>query len=510
MLFLGAVRCRLASPALLIHSTYSVTSTTTSHLFSTTTTTTHPDPIMPQPPLQYETISSLDLSTLAAQIHETEAKRQTAFDLGRSMQATQAIARSQIGTPEAVAELRKTFGVDGSFENLNELLHTKDDNTHNKPRLANLSHRIEDSLRLEAYQHFVLTGELISLSEMQRLYKCSDDEYLAGAVMGLGHELSRYGLGRATVRDVKSVQMAARVVQQCQDYLLQLDFRNGPLRRKFDAHKYNVKALETLLYELAVTSNEMEPARKKAKHDDDDHKLFPAQELEQLKQRMERRDELRETLIKASRDSQKASKQAIFALHRGDVDKSQSLVKEIRTAIRTKLLPLVQEDPFLRASGSYTGVLEEFAEACFFGTWLYGKDFMTTSVTAEETPTSPSGILLAPQDFDEFVCFEPEEYLGGLCDLTGEVGRYAVQRGTERDVPAVRLCLQTNAAILVSLEGLGRLPGSIGKKIDAVRKSVEKIERMLYELSLSEAAGGRQLQSEVHVASSPGQNDNEE
>ncbi len=34
--------------------------------------------------------------------------------------------------------------------------------------------------------------------------------------------------------------------------LAKFDFRNGPLRRKFDAVKYAVKKLEGILYDLAI------------------------------------------------------------------------------------------------------------------------------------------------------------------------------------------------------------------------------------------------------------------
>lgn len=33
-----------------------------------------------------------------------------------------------------------------------------------------------------------------------------------------------------------------------------------------------------------------------------------------------------------------------------------------------------------------------------------------------------------------------EEYLGGVCDLTGEIGRFAVQRASKRDTAAVERC----------------------------------------------------------------------
>jgi|TARA_B110001450_G_scaffold233814_1_gene237408 predicted translin family RNA/ssDNA-binding protein len=79
--------------------------------------------------------------------------------------------------------------------------------------------------------------------------------------------------------------------------------------------------------------------------------------------------------------------------------------------------------------------------------------------------------------------------VGGLCDLTGEVGRFAVKRGTARDFDGVGLCLETNSVILKSILLLEQTPSSINKKMDQLRKSVHKIERMMYEMSLSQAAG---------------------
>jgi hypothetical protein len=102
-----------------------------------------------------------------------------------------------------------------------------------------LSNRVEDHVRLSAYQHFLETGRLMKLP-----VGVTDEEYLGGACMGLAQDLGRYGLGRATARDVASVQIAANLTGQILEFLLQLDFRNGPLRRKYDGTKYRLKSLE--------------------------------------------------------------------------------------------------------------------------------------------------------------------------------------------------------------------------------------------------------------------------
>ncbi|GFH14676.1 translin-like protein [Haematococcus lacustris] len=40
----------------------------------------------------------------------------------------------------------------------------------------------------------------------------------------------------------------------------------------------------------------------------------------------------------------------------------------------------------------------------------------------------------------ELPLVEPEEYLGGILDMTGELNRYAVLRATARDTAAVARC----------------------------------------------------------------------
>ncbi len=277
------------------------------------------------------------------------------------------------------------------------------------------------------------------------------------------------------------------------------------LRRRYDGVKYQLKTCETVLYELSVTgatvnqgggdgddgddgdNNNMnmdcgEPDSKRIKtddnNDDDSDNMIPSKELEELHSRIEHRDNLREKLIKRCRDAQKAAKQSIFALHRPDFKRAGRLIDDCEKIVKNDLLPIVQEDPSLHY-GSYANVLEEYAEAKLFQVWLVGNG-----------NGGSKGQLLTPKEFTTFE-LEPGEYLGGLCDLTGEVGRYAVQRGTERDSDGVQFCLETNLSILFALETLQKFPSGsyVHKKMDQLRRSVEKLERMLYELSLVKATG---------------------
>ena len=442
----------------------------------------------PSPPFQYLSSSSpstaadtnsfeIGFRELDAQITDKESKRQEAFDLASQMKLALVQIRQSM---ESTNEVSQT-----DSEQLSTLIETAQAFPGSNLSSSPLSYPLQDYAKHKLYLHFLSTAALLPPSALG----LKDDHYLHG-MMGLSQNLARYTLGRATVRDVTSVKMASSIITQSLEFLMGLDFRNGPLRRRYDGVKYARKTCETVLYELSVTGATVEdeevqaPDAKRMKSSNED--LMPLQELNELQKRMEKRDELRENLIKKCRDGQKAAKQAIYALHRKDYSNASALISNCEKVI-IALLPTLEEDPELRYAGSFTNVLEEYVEAKLFQTWLLGNRGSGIDHNGE-SDESPSGSLLKLTEF-ELIPLEPEEYLGGLCDLTGEVGRYAVQRGTLRDSKGVQFCLNTNLSILFAMESLKRFPGQIGKKMGALRNSVEKLEKMLYELSLVEATG---------------------
>ncbi|KAI9993919.1 hypothetical protein PInf_016441 [Phytophthora infestans] len=80
------------------------------------------------------------------------------------------------------------------------------------------------------------------------------NEYLGGVVDFTG-ELMRYAVVKATAREVDEVKRCKDMVEAISGELIQFDFRNGPLRRKFDSVKYNLRKLENTLYELSLVTN---------------------------------------------------------------------------------------------------------------------------------------------------------------------------------------------------------------------------------------------------------------
>ncbi|KAK1735942.1 translin [Skeletonema marinoi] len=398
------------------------------------------------------------------------------------------------------------------------------------PRRGNIDYKMESYARYKAVRHYLQTendGLLLSpnapcFSGARNIL--TDEEYLGGACIGLCHDLSKIAVSRASnaMSDptaVQFVQDARDTVSNILQELLEFDWRNSPLRRKYDSTKYALKQLETVMYELSVagalgghslkSEEEGGPKKKRIKVDDENNSdekdegkdaemktsaldTFK-QEIAEVKERMDHRDKLRETLIKTSRDSQKAAKNSIFAMHRGNTKSAVQLLLDCENCVRNDLLPIVKEEPTLRG-GSFSNVLEEYVEGKLFYCWLHGNGGEESGDSNDNNNDKPAGKILT---FDEITLpITVDEYIGGLCDLTGEIGRFAVARGTVRDKESVKICLETSKNIYMAIRMAGKLPGNINKKMNPLKNSIEKMERILYEQSLMEMAG-RKFQSSM-------------
>lgn len=333
---------------------------------------------------------------------------------------------------------------------------------------------------------FFANGSLAPPSLMQ---PCSDEEYL-GAAIGMTQELVRYAIGRACECDAVSIGLCSQLVSQLHESLLEFDFRNGSLRKKYDGLKYAKRRLEALTYELSLlqgpslgpgSGSEQGHVAKRARIDTSSGgvsveggsesavvSIVPTEELEAMRQRLQEYDARREDVIKRSRDVQKLSKQAVFAVHRGSNTEAAAKIAAAK-AIARDLMDIVALEPTLRA-GSFSNSLEEWAEASLLLAWV------------------------TDRRIESLLDLEPVntvEYLGALSDFTGEIGRLAVIRATSRDMLYVRQVLETDVAVSAALLSVhGQVGGQFFRKVEAVTTNLKKVEELVYELTLS-LRGGR-------------------
>jgi translin len=177
-----------------------------------------------------------------------------------------------------------------------------------------------------------------------------------------------------------------------------------------------------------------------------------------MKKELEDYDSKRENLIKTSRDVLKSSKLVIFALQRGATQESQKQLKVLEVNVK-RINMIAKKHVFLKKEGSYNIAMQEFVEAACFYNFINNKKI-------------PSNKTLG---------VSAENYLAGLCDLTGELGRKAVLYATERrfhEVQRIKLLVEE---IFGEILKLNPRNGELRKKSDAVKWNLKKVEEIMYD-----------------------------
>lgn len=262
------------------------------------------------------------------------------------------------------------------------------------------------------------------------------------------------------------------------------DFRNGHLRRKYDGVKYAERRCEDLLYELSLSQGSGE-----ATSEHEDGSTLDEKEWLQLQEAYAEYDRRRELVIKGCRDAQKASKQAIFALHRGDTGRAAALIASANQGVQEVWREHVRDTPGLRF-GSFAGVLEELAEAEMFYAWR-----LQGSPDPSADGSGCGGGFAVPRRAElAGGLLKAYEYAGALSDYTGEVGRVAVESATRRDLPAVRRCLEVVYASFAALASMP-LVGKQTEKAQAAERNLWKIESIEYDMAVRVGRGSTSASS---------------
>lgn len=129
-----------------------------------------------------------------------------------------------------------------------------------KPRIASLKPYSEDAnyasvtkppiqeyVEAACFNGFVKTGKILPKKELG----VSAENYIAG-LCDLSGEIVRKAVNAAINDDARTVISAKTFIENLYYGLMQFDFRNGDLRRKFDGLKYDLKKMEDLLLSLKL------------------------------------------------------------------------------------------------------------------------------------------------------------------------------------------------------------------------------------------------------------------
>lgn len=175
-------------------------------------------------------------------------------------------------------------------------------------------------------------------------------------------------------------------------------------------------------------------------------------------------DSQREEIISLSRTIIKPSKQAIYAVHRGDVQEANDLLSIASKAI-AKVHSLLENSSF-DSVGAFRASLEEYVEARAYVEFVQHKT------------------ILLREDLGLPFTIPYEIYLAALCDFSGELARKAVLHATEKEHHEVDVIGQTIAKLLELFMSIDFRGGDLRKKSDSLKYNLAKVQDIKYDLSL--------------------------
>jgi predicted translin family RNA/ssDNA-binding protein len=187
--------------------------------------------------------------------------------------------------------------------------------------------------------------------------------------------------------------------------------------------------------------------------------MMDCKDFERMRKELDSFEADREKLIGVSREILNESKKAIYMVHRGELDKAEAALKSIEKK-NSSIKPLLKCNPKLDFLGAYSAAIQEYVEArCYLG-----------FVSSKRIP-SCAGLKV-----------QVEDYLCGLCDLTGELARRAVNSVISKDFSEVYRIREVVEEINGLFLELNLRNGELRKKSDAIKWNLKKIEDIVYDI----------------------------
>ncbi len=178
-----------------------------------------------------------------------------------------------------------------------------------------------------------------------------------------------------------------------------------------------------------------------------------------LKKSYQDSESQRRQIISASNNLLFLSKKAIFALQRQELTAGAKRLTELETALAD------MEKRFgatrLNQEGAFRAAIEEYFEAKSFHLAIQGK-------------------IIAPA---KGLDLGHEAYLGGLCDMVGELVRYATNQAAAGKFAVVSKMKEKADGLMIELADFD-MSGYLRTKYDQARGHLRKLEQMAYEIRL--------------------------
>ncbi len=178
-----------------------------------------------------------------------------------------------------------------------------------------------------------------------------------------------------------------------------------------------------------------------------------------IKKELENYEKQREELIRTSRDILRLSKHAIYSVHNNDMKKAADNLSEAEKLIASTK-KICSCDSRLDTLGAVSACMQEYAEAKTYYGFVKHKKIPRQS------------------ELDVSV----EDYLLGLCDLTGELSRRSVVSVINNNFSEVYEIKDVVDRIFGLFMGLTLRNGELRRKSDSIKYNLKKIETVIYDI----------------------------
>lgn len=188
--------------------------------------------------------------------------------------------------------------------------------------------------------------------------------------------------------------------------------------------------------------------------------MIDKKEFNSIASDLDKLDDLREKIIKTSRDILKLSKKAIYSTHKSDLNYSKKNIEQAKKLI-VETDKLIQKNSELKEVGAFNDALQEYCEAvCYY-------EYMKNNriPTRKELNLSITNYLL------------------GICDLTGELARLAVFLTIDKKYDKVKEIYNTVNEIYGKFLNFNLKNGELRRKSDSIKYNLKKIEEIMYDIA---------------------------
>ena len=180
-------------------------------------------------------------------------------------------------------------------------------------------------------------------------------------------------------------------------------------------------------------------------------------EFKKIRDEMHTLDLERENVIQTSRNIINLSKQVIYAAQRNDLKTADAAIKEIKNKVRKLKKININADTNINSVA-----FQEYVEAIAFYEFVKNK----------RIPTKSSLGVSA------------EDYLSGICDLTGELVRKAIYDVIHKKFDEAERIKELVHDIYGEFLNLHLRNGELRKKSDSIKWNLKKLEEVMYDISI--------------------------